>query len=215
MNDTALHRVFWAVCPPEACIRRAARLIEQLRDPVRRLGLDVAWVRPDSLHITLKFLGDVTDAQLGTMTAQLDEVVWGRQPLRESLIIDGLGAFPDLARPRVLFANIFGASTRQSPTELVALARVLENTLVSLGYRADEHPFHPHLTLGRVKGGQPDRTGTRREALAELANKLCESPLSEPFVPTEIILLESSLRPDGAHYTPLHTIGLPPRPQSR
>ncbi len=120
MNDTSLHRAFWAVCPPEACIRRAARLIEQLRDPLRKLGLDVGWVRPASLHITMKFLGDVTGAQIAAMIAQLGPLV-------------------------------------------------------------------------------------------ERATQLGQGPLSEPFVPTQLILFESTQQPDGMHYTPLHTLALPTR----
>jgi len=211
VSTSHLHRVFWAVCPPEACIQRTARLVEQLRGPVQKLGLTVAWVRPDSLHITLKFLGDCTSEQLSRMVEPLAQLVQGRPQLTAPLVVLGLAAFPSLERPRVLFATVTETvQATQLPLELAQLQAELDRALVGLGHRADDHRFHPHLTLGRVKDATPDRTGTRPKALLELAERVCPLPLSEPFVPPSLILFESQQTEHGTRYLPLHTLPLSP-----
>jgi 2'-5' RNA ligase len=145
------------------------------------------------------------------MVEAVAQLVQGRPELTVPLVVGGLAAFPSLERPRVLFATVTEAiQTTQLPIELSQLQAELDRTLVGLGHRAEDHPFHPHLTLGRVKDATPDRIGTRSATLLELAERVCPPPLSEPFVPPSLILFESQQTEHGMRYLPLHTLPLSP-----
>ena len=102
----------------------------------------VRWVSAHNLHLTLKFLGDISPSAV----AYLDQMLAG-EAARFSAItleLEGLGCFPDSHRPRVVWVGI------QAPPQLEALQRGVEAGAARLGYAGDERPFSPHLTIGRV-----------------------------------------------------------------
>ena len=146
----------------------------------------VRWVRPELMHLTLRFLGDTDVARMPAVGRAMDTAVAGRAPF--SLTLDGLGCFPNPRRPRVVWAGLAGDTA-----PLLALKAALDAQLAALGYPPEDKPFRAHLTLGRVK----DERAAQNLALAV--------PLPQLVVPVAAIyLMESQLRPDGPIYTVRH-----------
>ena len=180
-------RAFIAV-EPSAEVRRAlAGLISRLTAawPAR----SVRWAPPESLHLTLRFLGGTREDRLGPLTEALDEVTAGA-PACE-LALGSLGAFPDARRPRVLRVGLAGSGT----ADLRSLRREIEERVAGLGWDREGRSFRPHITLGRVRpgtGAAPGRGWTRAE-VPEVA-----------FRVGQVALMRSDLLPRGARYSVLH-----------
>ena len=152
---------------------------------LKTTGADVRWAQTDALHLTLKFLGEIDEEKTAVVKRTLKEVA-GRHasfPLR----LEGTGAFPGEHNPRVLWVGF------ASETGLLAFQDELERELEREGFPREERAFHPHLTLGRVKG-----PGRIREAMLEL-EKHRQDSLGEMTV-HKVALFESRLRPEGAEY---------------
>jgi len=166
-----------------------AALVE-LKGELARTGAAVRWVRDEGLHATVKFLGAVPEAQLPALRAALTDAVHPRPPLAAS--VRGLGVFPTLQRPRVVWVGLECAP-------LAALAAAIDGAVEPLGFAPETRPFRAHITLGRVNGpaGWP-----RLEAAlhAHWGNDLGNCPLAE------LVAYRSDLRRDGAVYTKLWTI---------
>lgn len=156
----------------------------------------VTWVKPERMHLTLRFLGDTPVSQLEALSAALD--VAAAQHRTFVLQLGQLGAFPTERRPRVIWVGLGGETEAAA-----ALQKALDAVLVPLGWRPDSKKFSPHLTLGRVKR-EDDRINL---------------PWGKAVVPTaftvsEIHLIESELRPNGPLYTVRHSSRLAPGPAS-
>jgi 2'-5' RNA ligase len=165
----------------------------RLSDLLRRLRWrgpkGVSWARESGLHITLKFLGEIDEAQ----AARVEEVMKAAAAAVPAfaLRVRGTGAFPPPPRsPRVLWVGT------DEPAAVLDLQVRLEAGLESLGFDRESRPFHPHLTLGRVKS-----TSGLRDAAAEL-ERVKEAEFGEMTV-RKITLYQSTLRPDGALYSVL------------
>jgi RNA 2',3'-cyclic 3'-phosphodiesterase len=119
--------------------------VEALVRALRRKGGDVAWVKPEALHLTLKFLGDIPNEEAGALKALLERIAAGRRPF--PLRLKGTGTFPPggKANTRILWAGI-----AETPG-LMELQSALEAECEKAGFPREERAFHPHLTLGRVK----------------------------------------------------------------
>jgi len=179
-------RLFVAVNLPEE-ERRAAY---QATAPLRHGDLPVKWVQAASLHVTLKFLGDVSAEQAGEIASALDAAVAGARPFEVGL--GGVGAFPSLARPRVVWLGV------EPHPALELLANDVETALRPFGFEPELRPFQPHITLGRA------RQGARPAAFGKL-EKLAERVVYEAVAPVRSVdLMESELRPDGAVYSVRH-----------
>jgi 2'-5' RNA ligase len=166
-----------------------------LLDVCRKLaaaGADVRWVRPGGLHVTLKFLGPVRRSLLQSVRDCLAAALVGQPQLH--LEVRGLGAFPSLRRPRVLWAGILGDG-------LAELARRARAAVEELGFEAEKRVFRPHVTLGRV------RSMRGWERLEAAMKSHLEAQFGESNVDA-VIVYRSTLRPDGAEYDPLWTIPL-------
>ena len=132
-------RAFVALLLDEAVRAAVAAEIERLRARCRA----IAWVPADNLHITLKFLGEQSDGRLGEVQDALAAAVATLRPFR--LGLHGLGAFPGLERPRILWVGVSeGALPAREVQARVAAA------LARRGFAGDSRPWHPHLTIGRV-----------------------------------------------------------------
>lgn len=179
----------------------AARLPEEVREDLARAqvwlrsrGVDARWVARSSMHLTLKFLGeleaDVFDGVGETLCPSFEI----RGPLR--LEVRGLGGFPSGNRARVVWASLGGDTA-----PLVRIAFEVESRVEALGIPREGRPFQPHLTLGRAKGPS---------GIPGLANALTEEPEyhGPPFEVGELVLYESRLRPQGPLYIPRLTIPL-------
>ena len=178
-------RSFIAIELPDEIRHALAEVQKHLRPDVG----GVRWVEPGSIHLTLKFLGDIPAEQIQPIVAAAMGAVQDEPPV--SLGVSGLGAFPNPRRPRVIWVGIEGDVER-----LGRLQTRLEEALGPLGFPREERAFRPHLTVGRVK--DPRRPPDLTRALADVTVPRCNS-----FDVREILLYKSDLRPTGAIYTKL------------
>jgi 2'-5' RNA ligase len=178
-------RSFIAIELPDEIRQALAHVQGQLRRSVD----GVRWVQPGSIHLTLKFLGSIPAEQIQPIAAAAMEVVQSESPL--SVGVNGLGAFPNARRPRVIWVGIEGDVER-----LGRLQIRLEEALEPLGFTREGRAFRPHLTLGRIK--DPRRPPDLTRALADVTVPTCNS-----FDVREILVYKSDLRPTGAIYTKL------------
>lgn len=183
-------RTFIAVDVDNAIIARLAALQQELK----RADVSVSWSRPEGMHLTLKFLGNVPEERISAIGGALREVAAGWKPFRVSM--EGAGGFPTLRRPRVLWIGI-----REGREALIALAGTVDTALAGLGFPPEDRPFSPHLTLGRVKAP------ARLEDLTAQIESHARERFGEMTV-NEIILFQSELSPKGAKYTPLRRSAL-------
>jgi RNA 2',3'-cyclic 3'-phosphodiesterase len=172
--------------------------IEQVSNQLKQRleGVPVRWVPVENIHLTLKFLGDVSVANLEMLTEILQQVVGSHHEFEISA--GGLGAFPQTQRPRVLW---IGLST--SP-ELAAIQREIEVETARLGYASEERPFSPHLTLGRVSR---NATTNDLHTIAKVLEGYTVGFLGVANVQS-VHLFRSDLRPGGSIYTRLFTAPL-------
>jgi len=147
----------------------------------------VKWVKPDNIHLTIKFLGDIAEDLIKPISMELDRTLERFQEL--DLGVTGLGVFPGMRRPRVVWAGLEG-ETR----ELVEMARSVDAMCERFGIRRDRRPFSPHITLGRLK----------IPSMVDLGIHLTE----KGYRAKEVIFFRSELLPQGARYTILHTSNL-------
>ena len=147
----------------------------------------VRWVKPEGLHITLKFLGDIHEDLLGPLSVELDRAAQDHQALKLSL--SSCGAFPNVKRPRVVWVGLTG-----DMEELSGLAASIEKACARCGILEEKRAFSGHITLGRLK--------------APTMVDLAIGSLAGIFNVSEVLLCQSELLPGGARYTVLHRSSL-------
>ena len=183
-------RSFIAIDFPDE-IRKA---LEAIQKELKQCRAGVRWVKPSSIHLTLKFLGNIQPAQVDDIGLTVAQEIRDHPPI--TLRPVGLGAFPNLRKPRVLWVGL-----EDEVQKLKGLQARVENALEPLGFAREKRGFRPHLTIGRVK----DRR--RLQSLVDTIAAL-DVPPFDSFDVTEIILYKSDLRPTGAIYTKLHRMPL-------
>jgi 2'-5' RNA ligase len=139
--------------------------------------------------LTLNFLGSTPRERIADLERMLEEVCSSRKihPLETA----GWGCFPRPSRPRIIWAGLSDPSGA-----LLSLKNSLDERLAELGYPKEERPFHPHLTLGRVK----ELRASERLDLTQTMQELRETPFG-PWAVTQVDLMQSVLSPHGAHYS--------------
>jgi 2'-5' RNA ligase len=167
----------------------ARHQIDSFIQELRKSDAQVGWVRVEGIHLTLKFLGNVAPELIEEIKPVLNDIASESGPIH--IEPAGCGAFPTLKSPRVIWVGLHG---QIGP--LSELARRVEAAMVPLGFKPEDRPFKPHLTVGRVKGRQ------RLQALQQILLAHRDFTV-EPFDAAEVVLYKSDLRPDGARYTPL------------
>jgi 2'-5' RNA ligase len=190
-------RAFVALLLDEAMRASVGAEIERLR-PLSRA---VAWVPAANLHLTLRFLGERSDEQLGEVEAALVEAAAATAPF--VLTLHGLGAFPGLERPRILWVGIADGALPAREVQ----ARV-EAALERRGMPRERQAWHPHLTIGRVF----DERAWRREAGLPLRQALAAAARRSfgILAVSRIALMRSDLSPQGARYRELASAELTP-----
>ncbi len=173
--------------------------LEQVLSRLRPATKAVRWVPAGNIHLTLKFLGDSPVEKIEPLKKALENEAARHQPFE--IQVGTLGAFPNPRRPRVIWVGV------QAPAELASLASGVETATLSLGFAAEERPFSPHLTLGRVS---QHAAYNEIGALAELIMKTRVDSLGICRVET-IHFFRSDLRPTGAVYTSLFEVNLSTR----
>jgi len=184
-------RLFFALELGDAVRSRAARIAAALRD---HCGDDVRWVREESLHVTLRFLGTTDPARVAELEHEVVRATRGVAPFSARLA--GLELFPSPRRPNVI---ALGLEPREA---LAALAARVERGTVAAGFAPEERAFRPHLTLGRAR----DR---RRFRLAADVTASVTAT-GEAWDVMETVLFRSDSAPGGTRYTPLARIPLHP-----
>jgi 2'-5' RNA ligase len=156
---------------------------------IRGLHAPVAWTAPGNLHITLIFLGEIGPGRVPLIENASRAVASGTGPF--SLAAEGAGAFPGTRNPRVLWVGIL------EPLELVRqLQQNMQDALSGAGFPPEDRPFHPHITIGRVRGALPPAWGER--FIGEFSGRRFGVVPVSSFT-----LYESRLEPGGAVYIPL------------
>jgi 2'-5' RNA ligase len=184
-------RLFVAVPLPETALVEAGAILAGFRS----LEWPVRWVRPDGLHITLKFFGEVASERLDTITEMVGFAVAGLPALRLSLA--SVGAFPNLTHPRVIRLDLAGQTSG-----LELLQDRIERGGLGIGFPPEGRPFHPHITLGRVKEG----LRLPREAGAIMRQVATGSE----FAANKVVVYESHQTPSGPAYDPRVQLPLVP-----
>ena len=182
-------RAFVAADLSPEIVTELARLVSALAE-TRVRGLRT--VRPEGVHLTLKFLGNVPRSDTPTVASAISSVVGQFRPI--TVEIGGFGAYPGDHAPRVLWAGISGAD------ELVRLRGDIEESMTSQGFAADSRRWSPHLTLGRIRDGTSKRD--RQMAWKALSNL---EPISQKTTVSSVSLVASRLTPKGAVYSTLET----------
>ena len=168
-------------------------MLERMQGELRRFGAEVGWVAVTSIHITLKFLGDVDPATIPSMAEALKAAAASARSFE--LRIHGLGCFPNQKNPRVIWCGIEG-----DRENLSSLQQLVEKTCESFGFPLEDRGFKPHLTLGRVKGKR------NLQPLMECIK--IGSGLMHSFRANHFNIYKSTLMPKGAVYTVLDTVVL-------
>ena len=188
-------RTFVAIEIPAPLMANLDRAMEALRS-----GLEhdlVRWVRQGSMHLTLKFLGEVEPQQVNAIHEVLDQAAKGFSKF--VLELKGFGCFPNENRPRVLWVGFETAGD-----DLLQLQAELESRLEKIGFEGDRRGYHPHLTIGRVRKGL---SGPEKQVIADWAQDAQLGTIGK-FEVESISLIHSILKPSGAEYTQLHAARL-------
>lgn len=183
-------RTFIAFQLPENIISH----IRMVQKKIRTYGFKVGWVKPENIHLTLKFLGEISKQDIDTVVQSMAETAKLYSPLTFSA--KGIGVFPTVKRPRILWIGLNGDTY-----PLIQLQKDLEERLDSSGFPKEGRAFKAHLTLGRARAEIDPRQ------LVEVMEKFSGIE-SEQFISNKIILFRSELKSGGAVYTELHSVDL-------
>ena len=172
--------------------------LEHLVQELQSRGVEaVRWARPEGIHLTLKFLGNISSDSVGRISQALSRCAASSAPF--DLCLKDLGAFPSTRDPRVIWVGLGGALE-----PLVTFQTALESELEHLGFARERRPFSPHLTLGRTRDGM---TAPQRRRIGEaIVSEQLEVGGVLPV--KEVNLVKSVLTPSGAVYTSLYSTPL-------
>lgn len=183
-------RLFLAIPIDKQILDALAVVVEKLRGsrgPVR-------WVRPEGMHLTLKFLGDTERDKIEPLVQAITSGTRAIMPFPIS--VAGAGAYPNLRRPRVLWAGVV-----ENSGTLKSLVRNIEEETEKLGWEREKRAFSPHITIGRVKGN------LNIARLSAAMKEIKDDHWGDQEV-GELVLYSSELRPGGAVYERIHVFQL-------
>jgi RNA 2',3'-cyclic 3'-phosphodiesterase len=197
MTNEKQLRLFVAVEVPDEWKQALAKLQDSMqaalaREPVTS-SARLRWVRPEGMHITLKFIGGMSEGRLRTIQEQLSKAVTEQPGIQ--LALGRAGSFEEKRAPRVVLATIETPHLQR----LHRLAESIETWLEAAGVPRDRRRFTPHVTLARLPDGLSDE---ERRRIAEVTNAV-PFPKLAPFVVDSVSLMQSFLEPGGARYVRL------------
>ena len=166
-----------------------ADAVRRSQHALQQDGIHLRWVRPENVHLTLRFLGDISTETIQAVREAMERSIFGTQPI--ILRLSGIGVFPGLKHPKVLWLGLGGQLDL-----LDDLYRNLSTYLAEQGIPLENRPFKGHLTIGRVK----ERLYSENLGAALLRQADFRT---DDFVADSICLFKSDLTPGGAVYTPL------------
>ena len=182
-------RTFIGIFPPP----HIQSAIADILSPLKPNTPAVRWERQEKFHITMKFLGDVSAGQIGPLETSLFEA--GKSIQQFDILLARIGCFPPSHSPKIVWVG----SGEDTIVPLTECFTIVERKCVSAGFKKEERPFHPHITVGRVKG-----------KVSENLIKKIENTTFEPlqFLCTELLIMKSDLSPSGSAYSQLSSIPL-------
>jgi 2'-5' RNA ligase len=183
-------RAFIAIELPEAILAELDQIEARLKPQMPHDA--IRWVKADSIHLTLKFLGQVPSDQLAMITSSLRGAVAAHAPF--VLEVKAAGCFPSTHRPRVVWVGV-----EEDGHRLHALQRAVENAIAPLGYPTEIRDFTPHLTLGRLAR---DVRPADQKRIGDVVQTAGVGSLGKWEV-RQVALIKSDLKPSGAEYTVL------------
>ena len=183
-------RAFLAIALPEP-VRRA---LAALQEDLARSRADVKWVEPDNLHVTLKFLGEITDEGRRRVEELVTRMAHQEAPFEAGL--DHVGAFPSMMAPRVIWVAV-----EQGRESVIRLAEAVEREGAAIPLAKEDRPFAAHITLGRVRSPR-----NRQALVARLQEAVWQSP--GPWRVISVRLYQSTLESGGPRYTVLAEVPL-------
>jgi len=163
--------------------------MEEVQRELRQTEADIKWVRPDAIHLTLKFLGSIRREDVERISQAVGPVIGHWKPFEVCIL--GMGCFPNLRNPRVVWVGV-----DRGKQSLTSLQHEVEKRMAELSFPPEDRPFSPHLTLGRVRSLR----GKANLSQAVESRKGVEVGI---FQAREVILFRSELKPSGAVYTKL------------
>ncbi len=193
-TNVTVIRAFIAIDLTPEVRQRLDQVAQQLKE---RLGsVPIRWVPVENIHLTLKFLGDVSVANLEMLKKLLQTEASNHKPFDFS--VGGIGAFPNAHKARVVWAGV------EAPSNLSSIQRNIETAMARLGYAREERPFSAHLTLGRVS-----RNATSKDIhlIGEVLDSTHIGFMGVVHVGS-VNLYRSDLQPSGAVYTCVYTAPL-------
>ncbi|MBM4134528.1 MAG: RNA 2',3'-cyclic phosphodiesterase [Nitrospira sp.] len=198
-------RTFLAVELPASLKQPLVQVQADVRNRVSRElspAMRIQWVRPDSIHLTVKFLGDIPEDHVGALQSVVGDALRTVPPF--PIDVARLGVFPDLRAPRVLWVGLASRSSEGIPTTTLShLVATVEHCVEELGYPPESRPFNPHLTLARIK----EEAKEVGRALARIGLLDGDVRLGHLEVRT-VALMQSELKPSGSVYTKLWEVPL-------
>ena len=160
----------------------------EMQDRVRTLAPNLSFTRPHNLHLTLKFLGEVPDADVKGIT----DALAGIQPVGEfPFTTSGIVCFPECGRVRVVSADV------EPPARLTQLQHLIDAAMEAKGFPRVRRPFHPHVTLARARTPLPAPVRKRLSAPDSAPDASTSMPAND------FVLMQSRLHPKGAQYSPV------------
>ena len=183
------------------------RLIAEEISALSEKGWPVRWVQPETSHLTLHFLGETERERAELVRLALPDVVAAHAPF--AMRTAALGVFPNFRRPRVLWLGLHGPVHR-----LQILQKDIGGALQGLGFAAGDEPYHPHITLGRVRNDDGERVRLRdlpdavKDRFIDRESGAAVSPPALPVPVRDVVLMRSHLGKAGARHEPIATFRL-------
>lgn len=198
-------RAFLAVEVSQELLADLATIQQELKrriDPEMKRDTRISWVKPASLHLTIKFLGDMDEQVIDPLRAALEQAIGGQSSA--SVPLQRLGAFPRPQSPRVLWVGPSEHWERGiEPKRIGEIHGAIEQTCDRLGFLREAKPFSPHLTVARIKAGE------RHVGVTLAQSGVLDRPLSLGALAVgSVVLMKSELKPTGSVYTKLWSVRL-------
>jgi 2'-5' RNA ligase len=170
------------------------KMLDQIESHLKYAGADVKWVKPETIHLTLKFLGEINEEKCEEVKEALNSIAKYMKPFE--LTLKDMGAFPKIENPRVVWVGL-----GKGAAESAALASGIDDLLSKTGFAKEERPFSPHLTIGRVRS--PMNKDKLKEKMSSASSNFQLSAVP-PHQVASVILFKSTLTPQSPIYTNIH-----------
>jgi 2'-5' RNA ligase len=204
-------RTFIAVELPPSFHKRLTDLQQGLAESLKQAAVSqvVRWTPAENIHLTLRFLGDASEAQRRQLAHGLAAIALAHAPF--DLALTGVGCFPSFRRPNIVWTGVVGRVDL-----LNSLQHSIERLAQAAGFAAEDRPFSPHLTIARIRrDASPTAAAKAGDVLKTLSDDSSFTHWSVPLAVVSIALIHSDLRPSGPSYTALARFDLAGREEYR